>query len=157
MHKFQFLFLLCFSFVLHSGFAQAKLEKLITEREALHAEWKASENQKSGIFGNRTKKDMIETNDWLQRIIHKDDQIIAELKLLGSIETAVIGQEKEDYKSIAFNCEAQVQTLKRVLSEKEEEITEKISTRRTFEWASFVFFCTTLGLAVWNYKMQKRR
>ncbi|HCX75358.1 MAG TPA: Clp protease ClpB, partial [Algoriphagus sp.] len=46
-------------------------------------------------------------------------QIIEELKLSGSIETAVIGQEKEDYKAITMSLEQDVQALKRALAEKE--------------------------------------
>lgn len=117
---------------------QAKLEKLISEREIRINQWNDSEDQKSGIFGNRTKKDMIETNSWLQRIINKDNQIMEELKLLSSIESAELGQEKEDYKSIAFRCEEQVQILKRVISEKELEIDAAKQEKRPLEWASLI-------------------
>src|SRR5690606_41339138 len=62
------LFLLCPLAV----FGQERLNKLVSERQQLHEQWQQSENQKSGIFGNRTKKDMIATNEWMARIIEKD-------------------------------------------------------------------------------------
>ncbi len=150
---FLFLTFIFISFV--STFGQAKLEKLVEEREALHSQWKQSEAKKSGIFGNRTKKDMIETNERLKRILAKDNQIMDELKMIGSIETAVIGQEKEDYKTIAFRLENQLQTLKRVIVEKDAEIAEKISQRRAFEWASFILFLICIGMGIWIYRLRK--
>lgn len=109
-------------------FGQAKLEKLVQERERMHDEWKASESKKSGIFGNRTKKDMIETHDWMARIIHKDNQIIKELKLLSEIEKTEITYEKNDYKFIVQRQEREIAILKRALEEKESMLTENSSS-----------------------------
>lgn len=133
----------------------AKLEKLVQERDKLHAEWKASESKKSGIFGNRTKKDMIETNEWLERIVAKDNQIMDELRMIGAIETTTISQEKDDYKSITLKLEQDVQALKRALAEKDKEIEAMLGERRTFEWASLIFFLLTVGLGYWVYRMKK--
>ena len=133
----------------------AKLEKLVQERDQLHAQWKASESQKTGIFGNRTKKDMIETNEWLERIITKDNQIMDELRMIGAIETTTISQEKEDYKSITLKLEQDVQALKRALAEKDKEIDAKLSERRKFEWATLIFFLSTPGLGGWIFQSKK--
>ena len=133
----------------------AKLDKLVQERDQLHAQWKASESQKTGIFGNRTKKDMIETIEWMEQIISKDNQIMDELRMIGSIETTVISQEKEDYKSITLKLEQDVQALKRALAEKDKEIDAKLSERRKFEWATLIFFLSTLGLGGWIYRIKK--
>jgi hypothetical protein len=134
----------------------AKLEKLVLERDQLHAEWKRSESKKTGIFGNRTKKDMIETNEWMERIISKDNQIMDELRMIGKIETTVISQEKEDYKSITLKLEQDVQALKRAVVEREKEIEEKVSERRMFEWASLIFFLTSAGFGLWIYRLKKQ-
>ncbi|RIW16325.1 Clp protease ClpB [Algoriphagus lacus] len=133
----------------------AKLEKLVQERDQLHAEWKVSESKKTGIFGNRTKKDMIETNEWLERILAKDNQIMDELRMIGAIETTTISQEKEDYKSITLKLEQNVQAMQRALAEKDKEIESKIRDRRTFEWASLIFFLTSAGLGYWIYRIKK--
>jgi hypothetical protein len=133
----------------------AKLERLLQERDKLHAEWKSSEAKKSGIFGNRTKKDMIETNDWLQRILAKDNQIMDELRMIGSIETTTISQEKDDYKSITLKLEQDVQALKRAVADREKEIDAKLIERRTFEVTTLIFFLATLGLGYWVYKLRK--
>jgi hypothetical protein len=134
----------------------AKLQLMIQERDQLQAQWKESESKKSGIFGNRTKKDMLGTNEWLERILSKDNQIMDELRMIGSIESSVLGQEKEDYQTIAFRLENQLQALKRAVAEKDQEIQSKVTERRTFEWISFILFLTCLGLGFWVYRLRKR-
>lgn len=132
-----------------------KLQKLISERDQLHAEWKTSETKKTGFFGNRTKKDMVETNEWLIRIIQKDNQIMDELRMQGTIDKVTISQEKEDYKSITMKLEREVQILKRVILEKNEEITSRLSERRIFEWSSLILFLISAGLGWWIYRIKK--
>jgi len=134
---------------------QAKLEKMVQERDALTTEWKRSESKKSGIFGNRTKKDMIETNEWLERILAKDNFIMDELRMIGDIETTVATQTGDDYKAITLNLEQDLQALRRALAEKDENIEELLSTRRTFEWATMILFLSTLVLGYWIYKIKK--
>ncbi|SFU04439.1 hypothetical protein SAMN04489724_3577 [Algoriphagus locisalis] len=134
---------------------QAKLEKMVQERDALTQQWKESESKKSGIFGNRTKKDMIETNEWLERIIAKDNLIMDELRMIGDIETTTATQTSEDYKAIAFKQEKDVQALKRAVAERDKSLESMRSTRRTFEWTTTIFFLTTLGLGYWLYKSKK--
>lgn len=134
----------------------AKLEKLVNEREILMNQWQSSESKKSGLFGNRTKKDMTETNDWLKRILTKDTQIIEELKLSGRIETAVIGQEKEDYKTITLSLEQDVQALKRAVNQRDKTIEEMLSARRTFEWTTVIFFLSTAGLGYHIYRNRNK-
>lgn len=133
----------------------AKLQQLIAERKLLHSQWKASESKKTGVFGHRTKKDMVETNDWLQRVILKDNQIIEELSMKGAIDKASISQEKEDYKSITVKLEREIQILKRALAEKDEEIGRKDSERRTIEWTCFLLFISTASLSWWIYQLKK--
>ncbi len=139
-------------FIPVSLFAQAKLEKLINERQSLHQQWQASESKKSGIFGNRTKKDMIETNNWMERIIQKDNQVMDELKLLSEIEKTEITYEKNDYKFISQKQEREISQLKRALAEKEGMVMEKKSERRTFEWTTLIFFMSTLILGYLYYR-----
>lgn len=135
-----------------AGFGQEKLNKLITERQTLHQEWQQSETQKSGIFGNRTKKDMVATNEWMKRIILKDNQIMQELEMLKKIETTEIGYEKDDYKFISQKQEQDIGKLKRALANKDEEIVNAKSDRRTYEWTTFVFFLLSIILGWFYYR-----
>jgi hypothetical protein len=135
--------------------AQAKLDKLVTERTSMHAAWKASESKKTGIFGNRTKKDMIETNKWMERIIQKDNQIMDELKMLSEIQKTEITYEKNDYKFISQKQEREIAMLKRTLAEKEGMVIEGKSDSRTYEWLTFIFFLSTLVLGFLQYKRVK--
>lgn len=146
---------LLFFFLQAQQFDGAKLERMVLERDQLHAQWRSSESKKSGIFGNRTKKDMIETNVWLERIVSKDNQIMDELRMIGSIETTVISQEKDDYKSITLKLEQDVQALKRAVAERDKQIEEKLTERRTFEWTTLIFFLSTAFLGWWVYRSKK--
>jgi hypothetical protein len=140
-----------------SLFAQAKLESMLGEREKMHREWRNSESKKSGIFGNRTKKDMIETHEWMSRIIQKDNQIMEELKMLSEIEKTEITYEKNDYKFISQKQEREIAILKRALEEKEETVAEKKSDQRTYEWTTFIFFLSTLTFGYLFFKGRKNR
>lgn len=152
MKKYLLVLLLIFPVTV---FAQAKLEKLLKERNSMHQEWKASESKKSGIFGNRTKKDMIETNDWMERIIQKDNQIIEELRLLGEIEKTEITYEKNDYKFISQKQEREIALLKRALEEKDLEAEEKQSSKRFYEWTTLIFLLSTVGLGYFYWKKSR--
>jgi hypothetical protein len=136
-------------------FAQAKLDKLVSERTNMHAAWKVSESKKTGIFGNRTKKDMIETNEWMERIIQKDNQIMEELKMLSEIQKTEITYEKNDYKFISQKQEKEIAMLKRTLAEKEGIVIEQKSEGRTYEWLTLIFFLSTLVLSFLQYKRIK--
>ncbi|MFD2035135.1 Clp protease ClpB [Belliella marina] len=136
-------------------FAQAKLDKMLDERQSLHQQWQKSESKKSGIFGNRTKKDMVETNNWMARIIQKDNQIMDELKMLGEIEKTEITYEKNDYKFISQKQEREIATLKRALQEKDTQVAKKKSDKRTYEWTTFIFFLSTLTLGYLYWKKVK--
>ena len=150
-----FIFILIISLWQADSIESAKLQRMIEERDLLYSQWKSSESKKTGIFGNRTKKDMTDTNGWLERILIKDNEIMEELSMLGQIEKVTITQEKEDYKSIALKLEKEGQILKRVLAEKDEEIDKKIAEKRPFEWMSLLFFLISLGLATWLYRIKK--
>lgn len=150
------LFFIILCFVPLMGFGQAKLEKLLEERDRMHREWKSSESKKSGIFGNRTKKDMIETNEWMQRIIHKDNQIMDELQMLSEIEKTEITYEKNDYKFISQKQEREIGVLKRALQEKDETIKDKASNKRAYEWTTFIFFLSTVLLGYLHWKKRKK-
>ncbi|SMD42447.1 hypothetical protein SAMN00777080_0998 [Aquiflexum balticum DSM 16537] len=149
MKKYLIVLLLIFPVTV---FAQAKLDKLLKERDSMHREWKSSESKKSGIFGNRTKKDMIETNDWMERIIQKDNQIIEELRLLGEIEKTEITYEKNDYKFISQKLEREIALLKRALEEKDLQAIEQQSSKRIYEWTTLIFFLSTVGLGYFYWK-----
>jgi len=131
---------------------QEKLNRLVSEREQLHQQWRHSESQKSGIFGNRTKKDMIQTNEWMERIIQKDNQIMEELKMLGEIKRAEVVHEKDDYKYIAQKQEQDIGRLKRALADMEQNVQEKREDRRIFEWLTLIFFISTLTLGMLYFR-----
>lgn len=152
LKRFLLILLLLAPFVLYG---QAKLDNLVLERNNMHEAWKASESKKTGIFGNRTKKDMVETHSWMESIIQKDNQIMDELKLLSEIEKTEITYEKNDYKFISQKMEKEIAILKRTLTEKEGLIKESNDQSRTYEWLTFIFFLSTLILGFLHWRKSK--
>lgn len=142
-------------FFVSESIAQEKLKKLVRERESLHQEWKASESRKTGIFGNRTKKDMIETHRWMEGIIDKDNLIMEELKMLRDIEKTEITYEKNDYKFISHKQEREIAALKKVIADKRLEIEAREKSTRTYEWTTLIFFVSTLILG-FAYSRKRR-
>lgn len=152
-----FALLLAFLCISQLATAQEKLNKLVSERQQLHQQWQQSETRKSGIFGNRTKKDMIATNEWMSRIIQKDNQIMEELEMLKNIETTEISHEKEDYKFIAQKQQGDIGILKRSLELKEVELKEAKSKHRTNEWVAFLLFLSTIGFGYLYFKNRRKQ
>ncbi|KEO73233.1 hypothetical protein [Anditalea andensis] len=130
--------------------AQEKLNKLVQERQNLHQQWRQAENKKSGIFGNRTKKDMTETNAWMERIIQKDNQIMEELEFIREREVVEVSYEKDDYKYIVQKQEQDISKLKRALAEANSKM--EVEKSRTYEWLAFIFFLSTVTLGFLYYK-----
>ena len=97
---------------------------------------------------------MTATNEWMTRILEKDNQIIGELELRKDIETTEIGNEKEDYKYIAQKAEEDIVKLKRAIDIKEEKIQEGLKEKRTYEWMTLIFFVSTMVL---GFMYSKRR
>ncbi|EIM78757.1 hypothetical protein A3SI_01766 [Nitritalea halalkaliphila LW7] len=137
--------------------AQAKLEKLLEDRAALHQAWKASEANKSGIFGNRTKKDMQETNAWLERILQKDNLIIQELELQQQIVASEMTYEKNDYKFVMQRLERENRQLKERLAQAEDALLEqKKTTSSVWKWLTWTSLFL-LALLMGNYWRMRQR
>ncbi|GHB29970.1 hypothetical protein GCM10008106_08530 [Mongoliitalea lutea] len=125
------------------------------ERERMHEEWKVSESKKTGIFGNRTKKDMIETHEWMARIIQKDNQIMEELKLLNEIEKTEITYEKNDYKFIVQKQEREIAILKRALEAKDENTNKSTTSIGEILWKFLIIFSfIAIGYLVYVRKVK---
>ena len=73
------IFFLSFALI-NNLLAQEEINKLTAERENLYQKYKESEGLSSGLFGNRSKKDLQTTIDALSAIIKKDNEILDELK-----------------------------------------------------------------------------
>lgn len=154
MKKIIFLYFLISSF---AAFGQTKLERQVELRDQLLLQWEDSESKKTGFFGNRTKRDMAETNEWLRRIVEQDNLIMEELRFSFSIDSSLISQEKEDYKAITLRLEQNIQALERALADRDRKLGAKDRERRTFEWISLFLFLGCLGLGYQSYKSHKTR
>lgn len=154
--KHIFLLFVCCSilFTSISVLAQAKLEKQVEQRDQLLHEWEQSVSKKTGFFGNRTKRDMAETNEWLRRIIAQDNLIIDELKFSFSVESSFISQEKEDYKSITLSLEKNVQALQRAVADRDDQLKIYESEQKTYELLLILLLSGCLVFGYWILKQK---
>jgi tRNA U34 5-carboxymethylaminomethyl modifying enzyme MnmG/GidA len=149
-----FLVLLNFSPLQLTEVGQAKLQRMVEERDVLTQEWKESESKKSGIFGNRTKKDMIETNNWFERILKKDNLIMDELRMINSIGSTAAVQTGDSYKAIALKQEQDIQKLQRKIDNMESAGAKNVSENRTFQWISFLLSICLVTIGYYYYKLR---
>jgi hypothetical protein len=156
IHFMKNLFLTLFLFSSSIAFGQAKLERLVSERDQLLLEWESSEVQRTGFFGNRTKKDMAETNEWLERIVKQDNLILDELRLRFSIDSSLIAQEKEDYKAITLGLERNIQSLQRAVEDRDAQLMIKKSERKIYELIFIFLLSGLMVLGYWIFKTKEK-
>lgn len=88
----KYIFTLCFSIFGIIAFAQqdtsayqmqrAKINGLLNERSVKFGQYDQSLNEKTGIFGWQTKRDIKNSNEILRQIVLNDNNIFKELKVL---------------------------------------------------------------------------
>ncbi|MBC6110353.1 hypothetical protein ACFOG5_05760 [Pedobacter fastidiosus] len=61
---------------------RVKVNSLLTERSARFGQYDESLNQRTGIFGWQTKKDIKNSNEILRQVVLTDNNIFKELKVL---------------------------------------------------------------------------
>lgn len=61
---------------------RAKVNSLLAERSAKFGQYDESLNQRTGIFGWQTKRDIKNSNEILRQVVLTDNNIFKELKVL---------------------------------------------------------------------------
>jgi hypothetical protein len=80
MKKVFFLMLICVNaYASTNDSLRVELSELLRDRQKLFDEYTASLNQKSGLFGNKTKGDLRDSQDKLREIVTADNKIMSVL------------------------------------------------------------------------------
>jgi hypothetical protein len=108
-----------------------KINELLKERSARFGQYDQSLNQRTGIFGFQTKKDIKNSNEILRQIVLNDNNIFKELKVLLEYKDLQVQQVQSTakasnerisaYMAAIKKLQDQNEILRRQLSEQEKE------------------------------------
>lgn len=140
------------------GIQRAKINALLAERSNKFGQYDASLNERTGIFGFQTKRDIKNSNEILRQIALNDNDIFKELKILldykdlqvEQVKTAVNTNSESilNYRKTIKGLQDQNEKLSADL-EKEEQAS---STAHVF---MFIFLAGCMGLAYVLYRKMK--
>ncbi len=108
-----------------------KINELLKERSARFGQYDQSLNQRTGIFGFQTKKDIKNSNEILRQIVLNDNNIFKELKVLLEYKDLQVQQVQSNaqasnerisaYMAAIKKLQDQNEILRKQLSEQEKE------------------------------------
>lgn len=134
-----------------------RINQLMEERSAKFGQYAYSLEQRTGIFGLKTKKDMQHSIDILTGIVQTDNHIFKELKILldykdlekSQVENRTINTEGQinNYKSTITKLQNQNQILNEKLQKREKQQTVHISMI-----AGLALACLILGYYLFKAK-----
>ena len=135
-----------------------QLLKLLEERRAKFDAYAASIEKHSGIFGNKTKKDMQHSNDVLTAIVETDNRIISVLNRTVDFK---------NYEKISLNYDAQAHTdrVNNLLQsvdtlQKQVEASNRSKTnldKRIQHFKFIIFLLATFALGLFILLIRKKR
>lgn len=136
--NFLFVCLMCLSFATRAQVdtnsyqsQRFKINSLLQERSARFGQYDQSLNQRTGIFGFQTKKDIKNSNEILRQIVLNDNNIFKELKVLLEYKDLQVQQVQNTaqasnerisaYMAAIKKLQDQNEILRKQLSEQEQE------------------------------------
>lgn len=96
-----------------------KINELLKERSARFGQYDQSLNQRTGIFGFQTKKDIKNSNEILRQIVLNDNNIFKELKVLLEYKDLQVQQVQSTAKASNERISAYMAAIKRLQDQNE--------------------------------------
>lgn len=96
-----------------------KVNTLLTERSERFGQYDESLNQRTGIFGWQTKKDIKNSNEILRQVVLTDNNIFKELKILMEYKDLQNQQKVEVADHSQERIEGYMQTIKKLQDQNE--------------------------------------
>lgn len=124
--NFLFVCLMCFSFAVKAQVdtnsyqtQRFKINALLQERSARFGQYDQSLNQRTGIFGFQTKKDIKNSNEILRQIVLNDNNIFKELKVLLEYKDLQVQQVQSNAKASSERISAYMAAIKKLQDQNE--------------------------------------
>lgn len=112
-----------------------KVNTLLQERSDRFSQYYQSLENKSGIFGNQTKKDVRRSNDILTEIVQADNEILKQTKVLVDYRVNAEKQIKEQAQEVSHQSDNRIngymQTVNKLRSQNEDVKAESEQYKKT--------------------------
>lgn len=136
---------------------RVKVNSLLEERSARFGQYDESLNQRTGIFGWQTKKDIKNSNEILRQVVLTDNNIFKELKVLMDYKDL----QNQQKVAVADNSQARIdnymQSIKKLQDQNEELRKESKTNNRSLATYIIIFLILLMtgGFYFFNKKLQK--
>lgn len=135
------------------------LYQLIEQRKTTFNSYANSIEKRSGIFGNKTKKDMQQSNVVLMRIVEIDNKIISVLNRtvdFRTYEKLNLGYDSQQHRERVNTLLKSVYVLQKQVEILKVEQTLEINKKKRLETILFCVTILALGLLIALIKKQKQ-
>lgn len=134
-----------------------KVNTLVSERTQKFGQYTNSLNERTGIFGLQTKKDIRRSNEILMDIVKTDNHIFKELKILLDYRTIeqsrVQSQSQEsDSRNLAY-----MNTINKLRSQNETLQVELAQTQKSYDQQQIIFVIIILFIIASIFVLFRRK
>ena len=164
----KYYYLLSILFISFQTFAQqdtasyaaqrVKVNSLLAERSAKFGQYDESLNQRTGIFGWQTKKDIKNSNEILRQVVLTDNNIFKELKVLMDYKDL----ENQKKVAVADNSQERIEnymlTIKKLQDQNEKlnsDLSKKNGGGLSTYFIIFLILIMAGGFYFFNKKLQR--
>ncbi|GGI25984.1 hypothetical protein [Pedobacter mendelii] len=161
----KYFYLLSIIFLCFQSFAQqdttafatqrVKVNSLLAERSSRFGQYDESLNQRTGIFGWQTKKDIKNSNEILRQVVLTDNNIFKELKVLMDYKDLQNQQKVAVADNSQERIENYMQTIKK-LQDQNEELKGDLAKKNSQSLSTYIIAFLLLIMAGGYYFFKKK-
>lgn len=123
-----------------------KINSMLDSRTSNFGQYTESLNQKTGIFGFKTKKDMQKSMDILKQIIETDNSILRETKTLLDFKTYQQEKTASESKEAESRNMAYMRTINKLQTQNEKHLKELQELKHSKKFYQLVSFALALAI-----------
>ena len=140
------------------GAQRVKVNALLQERSAKFGQYDESLNQRTGIFGWQTKKDIKNSNEILRQVVLTDNNIFKELKVLMDYKDLQNQQKVAVADNSQERLENYMRTIKKLQDQNEElksDLAKKDNGNLSFFIIAFLLLVMAGAFYFFNKKIKR--
>lgn len=134
---------------------RVKVNKLLEERSSKFGQYDESLNQRTGIFGWQTKKDIKNSNEILRQVVLTDNNIFKELKVLMDYKDLQNQQKVAVADHSQERMENYMQTIKK-LQDQNEELAKDLAKKKNQSLSTYIIVFLLLVMIGGFYFFNKK-
>ena len=138
---------------------RAKINTLLAERSAKFGQYDESLNERTGIFGFQTKRDIKNSNEILRQIALNDNEIFTQLKVLLDYKDVQVEQIKIAASNSSENTLNYRKTIKS-LQDQNQILTnnqDKVESSRDLAYLLMFVFIIACGILTYLFYQQRKK